>query len=445
MNENTHEDNAIISSKSMVKSITMLGLLMATLFIPILTTFFRSFFYTIYPIVHQSIFAGGFMILPNQIAYIIILFGGGVSTGVFLNTLTKKRPSTIKYLQFTSLFTAITLNVMAPFIYPINEDLFNILTLIAFLVGLVYFVLSCIQISSHALKMQKSKILMAIATSFAFFLTYLALWFVLITPELPYFMVAILFSGTLPLIMSDKQKDIQTITIPKTKDVLKRIRPQTSFFKVFTMIYTGCFAGFSTMVSNYSILNFEIIFAKYALENMILACALFSLVHLSWQPRFKQAWVPLIINLCIGITTLVLSYIFKNSIGSIISIIGGGFGVSGFTVNFLDFILLKTFKKQAVNSAYLVTLFSAVLLMVGLGLNYVKFAILLTIPEFQTNQFDVTINLDPDTFIKLPFIEISLGLFVFALIAAIIKMIIQKRRERNVIPEKDKIQIDTKI
>jgi len=199
-------------------------------------------------------------------------------------------------------------------------------------------------------------------------------------------------------------------------------RPKTSFFKAFTLLLVGCFAGFPTMFSNYSILNFEVYFAKLTLANIMLVVTIAALLLwmlYAWKP--VGYFVRVMIITLVGIGTLGCSYLFKDSFGLVIALIGGGTVIAGVLLLAFELAMDKVLRNGKLRSAYLVLLFSSILLMLGLGVNYAKFTFLLLIPEFQANDFSTNINLDVDAFIKLPFVLAGIALLGIGFLVAALK------------------------
>ncbi|MFX0101896.1 MAG: hypothetical protein ACFFCS_20190 [Candidatus Hodarchaeota archaeon] len=421
-----------LDKKMLVKGVGF-GFLLSMFLVQLFTSFFRSFFYTLYPIIHNTVFAGEFVILPAQIIYLNILFDGGFAVGFLIHLVTKQRNHVVQNIKAIAWLAIVILSAITPFLFTVNESIFNSITAIIFLISLVLLSLELRDISMTVERAAGVRAIVGIGTSTGGILTYITLWLVLVTSTFPYFMVAIFSSaGMLLLGIENPPSEFEERSLEQTA----LDKPNIAFFKSTILLLVGCFVGFPTIFSNYSILNFEVLFAKLTLENTMLvvsiaALLLWLLFTLKPLDRFNR----LIIIIITGVGSLGCSYLLKESFGPIIALFGGGVVIAGILMFAMELVIDKVMRYNRLRSAYIVLLLSSILLMFGLGVNYAKFAFLLLIPEFQTNDFSTNINLDADLYIKLPFVLVAIALWGIAFLIALAKkrklVVLATRMEGN--------------
>ena len=157
------------------------GFLLAVFLVQLFTSFFRSFFYTLYPIIHNSVFAGVFVIQVSQIIYVIILIGGGLATGLLIPLVKRLEYRVVGNIKVVAWISIVILSAITPFLFKISESLFNSITAAIFLVSLMLFTLELRKISFAVEKGASVRAVVAIGACVGGLLNNVTLWLVLVT------------------------------------------------------------------------------------------------------------------------------------------------------------------------------------------------------------------------------------------------------------------------
>ncbi|MHA1791682.1 MAG: hypothetical protein ACTSVI_03490 [Promethearchaeota archaeon] len=424
------------NKKTGIKKIFTLGLLLSIIWAQMFMTFFRSFFYTIYPIIHNSVFSGSFTIKNAQIIYVTVLIGGSTLLAIALNRQDmQERMFSTKIKHVTTIITAV-LSIITPFIFTINEDLFNLLSLLLFLISILFFIIQLNTILVKDSNTPSLKFSISIGVSIGAIILLALFHLALLTLDILFFTIAALAITSNALTENVFFKEKNNTPRLKNVDVTFQERHQERILKIFIYVLPATFAGFPNVFSNYSILNFEIVFSKAVLENLVLLIAFFSIIgYLSFKKLSLNFNKELFLLLTMSFGFLILGIIFTGELDQVLMLFTGAFCIANILRIACESILDNLIKRWRSGTAFSILFFSSLFTGLALGLNYAKFALLLTIPAFQANDFSTNININTDLFLKIPFMLISAVLILIAIVSLMVELkIISSKLKKNTRP-----------